>query len=88
MEQEPLGISPGFAPRSHPRRTPGQGRSFAHWTGYYAVDINQPSFDKYRYLHATSCRTIWLSQDAWIGVWIMIALGRASRRPLMAGWPR
>jgi hypothetical protein len=25
--------TPGFAPRSHPRRTPRRGRSHGHWTG-------------------------------------------------------
>jgi hypothetical protein len=28
-----FGFPLGFAPRSHPRRTPGRGRSFGHWTG-------------------------------------------------------
>ena len=75
MEREPLGISPGFAPRSYPRAHARAGTVLAHWTGYYAVDISQSSFDKYRYLHATSCRTTWFSQDACTGVWIMIAFG-------------
>jgi len=26
-------VTLGFAPRSHPRRTPGRGRSHGHWTG-------------------------------------------------------
>jgi hypothetical protein len=30
----------------------------------------------------------WFSQDAWTGVWIMIAFGQASRSRLMAAWPR
>ena len=28
-------FTPGFAPRSYPRRTPGRRRAIAHWPGYY-----------------------------------------------------
>ena len=44
MEQESLGISPGFAPRSHPRRTPGRGRSTRTGPGITPLtSINPPS---------------------------------------------
>ena len=33
MEQERFGFPLGFAPRGHPRRTPGRERSIGHWTG-------------------------------------------------------
>src|SRR5829696_2350996 len=33
VEQERFGFPLGFAPRSHPRRTPGRERSIGHWTG-------------------------------------------------------
>ena len=49
---------PGLRTPQSPAAHAGAGTVLAHWTGYYAVDISQPSFDRYRYLHATSCRTI------------------------------
>ena len=35
--------SPGFAPRSYPRRTPGRRRANAHWPGYCASGLNRTS---------------------------------------------
>ena len=70
-----LGLFPGLRTPQSPATHARAGTVLAHWTGYYAVDISQPSFDKYRYLHATSCRTTWFSHDACTGVWIMIAFG-------------
>ena len=44
MEREPLGISPGFAPRSHLRHTPGRGRSTRTGPGITPLtSINPPS---------------------------------------------
>jgi hypothetical protein len=33
-------LTPGFAPRSHPRRTPRRRQAIAHWPGYYTLDID------------------------------------------------
>src|SRR6266516_608867 len=35
--------SPGSAPRSYPRRTPGRRRANAHWPGYHASGISRTS---------------------------------------------
>ena len=35
--------SPGFAPRSYPRRTPGRRRANAHWPGYCTFGISRTS---------------------------------------------
>ena len=35
--------TPGFAPRGHPRRTPGRRQAIAHWPGYYTFDISRTS---------------------------------------------
>ena len=75
MEREPFGFFPGLRTPRSPATHARAGTILAHWTGYYAVDISRPSFDTYHYLHATSCRTIWFSQDACTGVQIMIAFG-------------
>src|ERR1035437_5035744 len=32
--------------------------------------------------------SIWFSQEAWMGVWIMMAFGQAAARRRMAGWAR
>src|ERR1035441_10253989 len=32
--------------------------------------------------------SIWFSQEAWMGVWIMMAFGQAAARRRMAAWPR
>ena len=44
VEREPLGLSPGFAPRSHPQRTPGRGRSLRTGPGATpSTSANLPS---------------------------------------------
>ena len=35
--------TPGFAPRSHPRRTPRRRQAIAHWPEYYTFDISRTS---------------------------------------------
>jgi transposase len=35
--------TPGSAPRSYPRRTPGRRRATAHWPGYYASGLSRTS---------------------------------------------
>src|SRR6266566_3259905 len=35
--------SPGSAPRSYPRRTPGRRQAITHWPGYYTLDISRTS---------------------------------------------
>ena len=39
----PWASSPGFAPRSHPRRTPRRRQANAHWPGYYTFGISRTS---------------------------------------------
>ena len=63
-----LGLSPGFAPRSYPRRTPRWGRSLRTGPDITSSTSSRTSFDEYHYSHATSCRTIQFSQDALVGV--------------------
>src|SRR5205823_13673686 len=36
-------FTPGFAPRSYPRRTPERRQALAHWPGYYTLDISRTS---------------------------------------------
>ncbi len=37
-------LTPGFAPRSYPQRTPRRRQAIAHWPGYYTLDhISRPS---------------------------------------------
>jgi len=35
--------TPGFAPRSYPRRTPRRRQAITHWPGYYTLDISRTS---------------------------------------------
>ena len=44
--------SPGFAPRSYPRRTPGRRRANAHWPGYCASGLSRTSSSA---SHLNSC---------------------------------
>src|SRR5215217_3253373 len=55
VEQERFGFPLGFAPRGHPRRTPGRERSIGHWTGSRP---RQPTSNRRDHsLRATSRRT-------------------------------
>jgi len=38
--ESPWALTPGFAPRSYPRRTPRRRQAIAHWPGYYTFDID------------------------------------------------
>ncbi len=39
-DESPWASTPGFAPRSYPRRTPRRRQAIAHWPGYYTLDID------------------------------------------------
>jgi hypothetical protein len=44
MEQGSLRLlTPGFAPRGYPRRTPRRRQAIAHWPEYYTLDISRTS---------------------------------------------
>jgi hypothetical protein len=49
-EQGSLGTSPGFAPRGHPRRTPGQGRSLRTGPGTTSSTSADPPSTKFHSL--------------------------------------
>jgi hypothetical protein len=62
VEQERFGFPLGFAPRGHPRRTPGRERSIGHWTGSRP---RQPTSNRRDHsLRATSRRTATYSSFA------------------------
>ena len=61
-EREPLGTSPGFAPRGYPQRTPGRGRSLR--TG--PVTTSPTSADPPRRASLTACDLVsHATLDAW-----------------------
>jgi hypothetical protein len=53
MEQGSLGLSPGFAPRGYPRRTPRRGRSLRTGPDTTSATSRRTSFDECRCTHAT-----------------------------------
>jgi len=73
----PWACYPGLRTPQLPATHAEAGTVLAHWTEYYIFDISRTSFDEYRCSHATSCRTTWLSQDAWIGRCTRVAVGQA-----------
>src|SRR4051812_13617395 len=60
----PWACYPGLRTPQLPATHAEAGTVLAHWTEHYIFDISRTSFDEYRCSHATSCRTIWLSQEA------------------------
>ena len=70
-----LGHFPGLRTPQLPAAHARAKTVLAHWTGNYVTDISRSPFDERHYSHATSCRTTWLSQEAWTGRWTMRALG-------------
>ena len=50
-------FTPGSAPRSYPRRTPGRRRAIAHWPGYCACGLSRTSTSASHLTHAPSLRT-------------------------------
>jgi hypothetical protein len=73
----PWACYPGLRTSQLPATHAEAGTVLAHWTEHYVFDISRTSFDEYHYSHATSCRTIWLIQDAWIGRCTSVAVGQA-----------
>jgi hypothetical protein len=57
MEQEPLGLPPGFAPRDHSQRTPRRGRIIEHGPEICSTASAQPPTSRICCVRATSRRT-------------------------------